>query len=103
VVEGGLNDYDQPSAEIRAGFQRLVRAVAGHPVVVVGPVLAPSRAGAVPRVDALLAALAERRGVPYVAMSDLHLTYLDDGLHLTPDGHRAFGDAVAAAIAGSTP
>ena len=99
VVEGGLNDIDRTSAEIRIGFERLMAALAGHDVVVVGPVTAPARAAGVPRVDALLAGLAERHGATYVEMSGLDLTYLGDRLHLTPAGHRAFGDAVAAALA----
>ena len=37
--------------------------------------------------------------MPYVRTADLALTYLDDRLHLTPAGHRAFGDAVAARVA----
>ena len=52
-----------------------------------------------PRVDALLAGLAEQHGAAYVAMGDLDLSYLPDRLHLTAAGHRAFGDAVAAALA----
>ena len=99
VVEGGLNDYDQPDAEIRAGFARLMRALEGRTVVVVGPASAPSRAAAVPHVDALLASLAERYGVAYVRTSGLTLDYLDDRLHLTAAGHQAFGDFVAARIA----
>lgn len=99
VVEGGLNDVDQPTAEIRAGFERLMAALDGHRVVVVGPPSAPSRAAAVPRVDRLLARLAREHGVAYVATADLALPYLADRLHLTPAGHRAFGDAVATAIA----
>jgi acyl-CoA thioesterase-1 len=99
VVEGGLNDVDQPSAAIRAGFARLMSVLAGHRVVVVGPASAPSRARAVPRVDALLASLAREFGVDYVRTADLELEYLPDGLHPTPAGHRAFGDAVAARIA----
>jgi acyl-CoA thioesterase I len=95
VVEGGLNDYDRPDTEIRAGFARLMTALAGQQVVVVGPASAPSRAGAVPHVDALLASLAERYGVAYVRTSGLRLDYLDDRLHLTPAGHQAFGDYVA--------
>ena len=70
----------------------------GRADVVVGPVTAPSRAGAVPRVDALLASLAGEHDVPYVRTSDLELSYLSDGLHLTPAGHAAFGDFVAAEI-----
>jgi acyl-CoA thioesterase-1 len=99
VVEGGLNDVDQPSAAIRLGFARLMSALAGQRVVVVGPASAPSRARAVPRVDALLASLARESGVPYVRTADLELDYLPDGLHPTPAGHRAFGEAVAARIA----
>ena len=38
-------------------------------------------------------------GVPYVTTTDLDLPYLEDRLHLTPAGHRAFGDAVAERIA----
>ncbi|MGZ6793639.1 MAG: SGNH/GDSL hydrolase family protein [Mycobacteriales bacterium] len=98
VVEGGLNDYDQPARAIAAGFARLLRALDGLPVVVVGPVLAPSRAAAVPRVDALLAGLCRTAGVPYVRSDDLDLPYLADRLHLTPAGHATFGDHVAAAL-----
>ena len=70
----------------------------GHPVVVVGPVAAPSRASAVPRVDGLLASLARKYDVAYVRTSHLDLRYLSDRLHLTPAGHAAFGDFVAAAL-----
>lgn len=98
VVEGGLNDYDQPDADIRAGFARLMRALDGHRVVVVGPATAPSRAAEVPRVDRLLADLSADSGVAYVPTSGLDLAYLDDGLHLTIEGHEAFGDHVADAI-----
>lgn len=103
VVEGGLNDYDQPSAAIDLGFRDLMADLAGQRVVVVGPADAPSRSRAVPRVDALLARLAREYGVPYVRTSDLDLPYLADGLHLTTEGHREFGDAVAARIAALTP
>ena len=103
VVEGGLNDYDQPAAAIEVGFRDLMADLAGHPVVVVGPADAPSRTRAVPRVDALLARLAQEYGVPYVRTSDLDLAYLDDRLHLTEAGHREFGDAVAERIAALTP
>lgn len=99
VVEGGLNDYDQTDAAITSGFVRLMLALDGHRVVVVGPVTAPSRAAAVPHVDALLASLAQEYDVPYVRTTDLALTYLGDRLHLTPAGHRVLGDAVAARIA----
>lgn len=104
VVEGGLNDWDQAPAAIVAGFEALIRAVGDRELVVVGPPSAPRRSARVPAVDALLAGLAASHGVTYVRTSDLDLTYLDDRLHLTAAGHRAFGDAVAAALgAGSGP
>jgi len=95
VVEGGLNDYDRPEAEVRAGFGRLMRVLRGHRVVVVGPASAPVRARAAGRVDGLLSDLAERYGVAYVRTTGLELSYLPDRLHLTPAGHDAFGDYVA--------
>lgn len=103
VVEGGLNDYNQPAAAIERGFRDLMADLAGHPVVVVGPASAPARAHAVPRVDELLADLSEAFGVPYVATSDLELDYLADRLHLTEGGHEEFGAAVAERIADVDP
>lgn len=99
VVEGGLNDYDQPDAAVTSGFVRLAREVGARRLVVVGPADAPSRAAEVPRVDALLAGLCRRYAVPYVRTTGLALRYLDDDLHLTPASHLVFGDAVAAGIA----
>lgn len=99
VVEGGLNDFDQPDADIRAGFARLMQQLDGQRVVVVGPAAAPSRAAQVPRVDGLLAELAAQQGVPYVRTSGLELPYLPDQLHLTEAGHQVFGDHVAEALA----
>lgn len=99
VVEGGLNDYDQPDAALVRGFDRLLGALGGVPVVVVGPATAPARAVAVRRVDELLASLCAARGVPYVRTSGWRLPYLPDGLHLTAAGHRLFGDEVAAELA----
>lgn len=95
LVEGGLNDVDQPLRSVRAGFAAVMRALDGAPVVVVGPASAPARAHGVERVDALLERLAEAHGATYVSTLGLTLSYLDDGLHLTAEGHRDFGDFVA--------
>ncbi|MDZ5661008.1 SGNH/GDSL hydrolase family protein [Nocardioides sp. S-58] len=103
VVQGGLNDHDQPSAAITRGFADLMADLAGHHVVVVGPADAPSRSHAVGRVDALLASLADDHEVPYVATTDLDLAYLGDRLHLTEGGHREYGLAVAQRIAALEP
>lgn len=100
VVQGGLNDFDRPSPEIRAGVRALLGEVRGRRVLVVGPVPAPSRASQVERVDAILAAECARAGVPYLSMLEVRLPYLADRLHLTVQGHREFAAAVAARLAG---
>ncbi|MFD1824764.1 MULTISPECIES: SGNH/GDSL hydrolase family protein [Mumia] len=100
LVQGGLNDVDQPLEAVRAGFARVMRAVEGLPVVVVGPAVAPAREAGVQRVDADLARLAEAHGASYVSAVGLDLAYLEDGLHLTRDGHREFGDFVRGSIEG---
>lgn len=99
VVEGGLNDVDQPDEAIRRGVARLLDRLRGHRVVIVGPASAPARGSGVTRVDELLARLAASHQVPYVRTMDLDLSYLPDGLHLTPSGHQDFGDYVAAQLA----
>lgn len=98
VVEGGLNDTDQPDAAIEAGFRRLMTVLHGHRVVVVGPPPAPLRLDGAVHVDALLARLCAAAHVRYVSMIRARLPYLSDRLHLTPAGHREFGDAVARAV-----
>jgi acyl-CoA thioesterase I len=103
VVEGGLNDYDRTDAAIDRGFRALMADLAGYRVVVVGPADAPSRAGAVPRVNADLAGLSAVYGVPYIPTDDLELPYLADRLHLTEAGHEEFGRAVAERIAAVEP
>lgn len=99
VVQGGLNDADRSDAEIAEGFDRVITSLASYDVVVVGPARAPSRHRAVPRVHRLLERLCAERAVPYVGTTDLELPYLEDRLHLTLEGHRLFGQAVAGRIA----
>lgn len=99
VVEGGLNDFDQPAAAIRSGFRRLIAELGDRDVLVVGPPPAPLRGAAVVRVDRILRSEAARSGTPYLSMLDHRFSYLPDRLHLTPAGHRSFGAVVAARIA----
>jgi acyl-CoA thioesterase-1 len=99
VVEGGLNDYDQPVADLASGFERLVRELHGRRLLVVGPPPAPARpAGTVAAVDAALSRLAAATGTPYLSMIDVRLTYGADRLHPDAAGQRVFGDAVAARV-----
>jgi len=100
VVEGGLNDTDQPASAVRAGFRTLIGDLSGRSVLVVGPPPAPLRADGARRVDAVLREECARAGVPYLSMADRIFPYLDDDLHLTSAGHRTFGSIVSAAIDG---
>ncbi len=99
VVEGGLNDTDQPVADLEGGARRLLRLLDGRRVLVVGPPATPDRSwGEVARVDAALQRLAGEYGASYLSMLDADLTYQDDDLHPDPAGHRVFGDIVAAQV-----
>lgn len=103
VVAGGLNDFDQSPQAVTAGFERLVKALEGRRVLVVGPVAAPARPRGAAAVDRLLTELAARHGVAYLSTAHLELPYLADRLHLTTEGHRRLGDAVAKHGAGLRP
>lgn len=99
VVEGGLNDTDQPAADLEGGARRLLRLLDGRRVLVVGPPATPDRTWTeVARVDATLARIVAEYGASYLSMLDTELTYLDDDLHPDPAGHRVFGDRVADAV-----
>lgn len=99
VVAGGLNDFDQPDAEIRRGFADVLAGLRGRRVVVVGPASAPARGQSVRRVDATLARLSADYAVSYVDTSGWLLDYLPDRLHLTEAGHADFGRRVSAELA----
>ena len=103
VLQGGLNETDRPAAAIRSGVRRVLarleaRGVPARDIVIVGPVAAPRRAAAVPRVDAVLADEAARAGVLYLSMVNVELPYLRDRLHPTVEGQQEFGDTVAALL-----
>jgi acyl-CoA thioesterase I len=98
VVEGGLNDFDVSAAALRSGARRTLRLLRGHPTMLVGPAAAPRRLSAVDEVDTVLSEVASEAGVPYARASSWELDYLPDRLHLTAEGHRALGDAVAALL-----
>lgn len=99
VAEGGLNDVTQTDQQIRAGFRRLLAEVGDRPLLIVGPPAAPERIAQARRVDRVLRAVTRRTGTPYLSTIGLRLDYLDDRLHLTVEGHRVFGEAVAKRIA----
>lgn len=103
VLEGGLNETDRSADAIRSGVRRVLerledRGIPARDIVIVGPVAAPRRAAGVPRVDGILADEAARADVLYLSMVNLRLPYLDDRLHPTVEGHKEFGQAVAALL-----
>ncbi|WP_156388797.1 SGNH/GDSL hydrolase family protein [Nocardioides sp. Root151] len=98
ILEGGLNDVHSSETALRTGVRRVLGVLKGVRVVIVGPVPAPDRMPGAAHVDSVLASEAARAHVPYVSMIDADLAYLDGGLHLTRDGHRAFGDLVVARL-----
>lgn len=99
VVEGGLNDTDQPNADLEGGARRLLRLLDGRRVLVVGPPPTPDRTWTeVARVDATLRRIAGEYGASYLSMLGAELTFQDDDLHPDPAGHRVFGDLVAARV-----
>ncbi|GAA3802237.1 SGNH/GDSL hydrolase family protein [Nocardioides panacisoli] len=98
VVEGGLNDYDQPMSEVQDGFRRLMQVLGDREVLIVGPANAPSRVEEVPGIDEELARLSKEYGATYLSMLDLDLSYQDDDLHPDVNGHRLFGERVATAV-----
>jgi acyl-CoA thioesterase-1 len=100
VVEGGLNDYDQSYAAVRSGFRLLMSRLRGRAVLVVGPAPAPLRLAGARRVDRWVSTLCAAAGVPYLSSIHLRLAYLPDRLHLTPAGHRVYGDWVARRLPG---
>ncbi len=99
VVEGGLNDYDQPTADIEDGFRRLLEELGDTPVLVVGPPVVPQRPeGSVEAVDATLARLTAEHGTPYLSMVGVDLSLLDDDVHPDTAGQGVFGTLVAARV-----
>ncbi|WP_370248037.1 SGNH/GDSL hydrolase family protein [Nocardioides sp.] len=100
VVQGGLNDWDQPETEVAAGLRRTAQALQGHRVVLVGPphVDVPEIDAEVPRLDALLRRLAGEVGWRYLPMTAVDLDFVDR-LHPDVAGHTRFGDRVARGIA----
>lgn len=99
VVQGGINDHDQSAFDIAAGTRRLLDRLAGLEVVVVGPPRIPAMAERMPRVDAVLERVVGAGDATYVSTLEWRLSYVADGVHLDPAGHRRFGDRVARKIA----
>ncbi len=99
VIEGGLNDTEADPDDVRSAADDLLSTTGEVPeVVLVGPALAPERADGAQEVDAVLVEVAAQHDRPYVSMTDADLTFAEDGVHLTPEGHAAFAERVSQAL-----
>lgn len=98
IIQGGVNDWQQSPADVRAAASDLLDRAKDVPrVVVVGPAPAPSR-GDLAAVDDALAAAAESSQREYISALGWDLEFLPDRLHMTPAGHAEYADRVAASL-----
>ena len=108
VVQGGGNDAAQGAtdAQIIANTGRLLDKLRErYPdarIVMIGTLArgAGSGGGRRTEVDALLSAFAAKHNIPFVSVGDWLTRYgqvknLTDQVHLSGEGHRAFGDLLA--------
>lgn len=97
VIEGGLNDWEAGERDVLEAARAVLADVDAPEVIVVGPARTPARPDVAGVVGALSAAAGEA-GATFVDVRTLELAFLADGLHPTPEGHRAFAAAVLAAL-----
>nr|WP_237448082.1 SGNH/GDSL hydrolase family protein [Nocardioides flavescens] len=107
VIEGGSNDYGQPTATIRRNAGKILRIAArdfpGALVVLVGPMQTYGQLSQSEPIKRTLRSLARKRGVPFVNMQ--RWVYGQDGLlcsdydHPTYATHQALGQRLAQALA----
>lgn len=103
VVQGGLNDYRISRSKVTDAAQRLYaqlrKQLPDTRVVVVGPHPVPKVHSVQPVIDALRTAAATTH-VAYIDTSAWPLSFGSDGIHLTAEGHRTYGQRLADAIRG---
>lgn len=98
IIQGGINDVDAPTREVTDSAERAIHT-ASNPVLLVGPAPAPNfTPEQVSAVDGALREAAAAADIPYVSAAAWDDLEYIDGLHLTADSHRLFGERVAAAL-----
>jgi len=107
VIEGGSNDYGQPTSAIRRNAGKVLRIAArdfpGALVVLVGPMQTYGQLSQSEPIKRTLRSLARKRGVPFVNMQKW--VFGQDGLlcsdydHPTYATHQALGQRLAQALA----
>jgi lysophospholipase L1-like esterase len=101
VIQGGLDDYKVPPAEITDAATRLYaqlhKALPRTRLLVVGPHRVPKVSNVQPAAEALRTATS-RAHVAYIDTSSWPLSFEKDGIHLSVAGHKTYGLRLAAAI-----
>jgi acyl-CoA thioesterase-1 len=98
IIQGGINDVDATPEDVTAGAEKAIRS-AGDPVLLIGPAPAPNFTGQqIAAIDGALSDAAAAADVAYLSAAAWDDLEYIDGLHLTADSHRLFGERVAAAL-----
>jgi acyl-CoA thioesterase-1 len=101
VIQGGLDDYRSPKQKIERAaeqlYARLQHDLPSTSLVVVGPHSVPKVSDVKPVIAALRTATS-RAHVTYIDASSWRLSFEKDGIHLTVEGHRMYGQQLAAAL-----
>lgn len=99
LIQAGINDLYADPADVAEKARALIDALDG-PVTLIGPAAAPVvDVAQLARLDDVLASVAKDEGAVYVSTAGWDdLSFGEDGLHLTPEGHEAFGREVAAEL-----
>jgi lysophospholipase L1-like esterase len=98
IIQGGINDVDASPEDVTAEAEKAIRS-ADNPVLLIGPAPAPNfTAEQIAAVDGALSEAAAAADVTYLSAAAWDDLEYIDGLHLTADSHRVFGERVAAAL-----
>jgi len=99
IIQGGLNDVGADVDDISNAADSLIDQIdPATQIVLVGPPHAPQRADGEAEVDRALRAVAEDHDALYVSTYGWDLSFNEQGLHLTAEGHEQFAAGVAAAL-----
>lgn len=95
ILEGGLNDVNYSSSDVRKGLEDSLALMRGviH-VAVIGPVSAPARSGT-QRIDGVLRSATELAGRQYISAQQWRLRFGPDQLHLDAKGYSQFSELVS--------
>ncbi|MGN7257168.1 SGNH/GDSL hydrolase family protein [Arthrobacter sp. SAFR-023] len=104
IIQGGLNDHGRaPESEAQAVTKVLNQAKVIKTVIVIGPADVPKVTDEAPTDEALKDATVTAGRTYISALGWDDLTFIEDGLHLTQEGHAAYASHVAVALPAVRP